>query len=124
MRDTPRTANQSDIERRSFIADLESLLKGAQNECEKLKQQLEEEKQRIGHGVLEAKWLDPECHNGCQSLVIKQKLLSSQLREQRMREVLQELCDDWKFTILERDPERGQVLLLKAHKLLSTPADP
>jgi len=52
------------------------------------------ERLKAGPQTLNAKWLDPECWDGCQSLVWKQKLEQAQKQNQALREALREAADN------------------------------
>jgi hypothetical protein len=70
-----------DLEREN--AELRLRLKSATSHTDFLK--------RMGITLLDAKWLDPACHEGCQSLVIKAELTAALAREKRLREALEEI---------------------------------
>lgn len=65
------------------------------NDARVLEHQLAAEKARANHHrdlgitLLDAKWLDPECHKGCQSLVLKAKLDAALAQVATLREALE-----------------------------------
>lgn len=45
-----------------------------------------------GITLLDAKWLDPQCHKGCQSLVLKQALEAAQRDSERLNWLERQSC--------------------------------